>query len=129
MRALVVDNDPASRPETIQLLESAGLVVTSVTTYEAARAWVNRHPPHLLVLDLILPDGNGAELLEHIRTQELPISVAVVSGAPNELLAQAIILRPDALFDKPLDTEKFQAWLGRAIHRWQEAAVSDAPTK
>jgi len=129
MRALVVDNDPASRPDMIRILQSAGLMVASVTTYEAARACVTQNPPHLLVLDLTLPDGNGVELLEQIRTQELPISVAVVSGAPNELLAQSIVLRPNALFDKPLDPEKFQAWLGRAIHRWQEATASDAPTK
>jgi len=122
MRALVVDNDPASGGEMVRLLESAGLMVGSVTTYEVASAWVDRNPPHLLVLELMLPDGSGVELLKRIREKNLSINVAVVSDAPNELLADSLVLRPDGLFVKPLDAKRFQAWLERAIQRWQEAA-------
>jgi len=128
MRALVVDSDPASRGEMVRLLESAGLMVAYMTTYEAARAWVNKSPPHLLVLDLMLPDGSGVSLLEEIRARNLPVTVAIVSSAPNELLADAIVLRPDGLFAKPPDMERFRAWLGRTIQRWQEEAESGVRT-
>jgi DNA-binding response OmpR family regulator len=126
MRALVVDSDPASRGDMVRLLESAGLMVAYVTTYEGARACVNQSPPPLLVLDLILPDGSGVKLLEEIRALNLPVTVAIVSGAPNEVLADSIVLRPDGLFIKPPDIPRFRAWLGRVIQRWQEEAESGA---
>jgi DNA-binding NtrC family response regulator len=58
----------------------------------------------------MLPDGSGATVLEYIRTRQLPIRVAVTTGASNwqAMLAQ---LQPDALFTKPLDFNQVVNWL------------------
>ncbi|MBW2476397.1 MAG: response regulator, partial [Deltaproteobacteria bacterium] len=40
-------------------LEAEGYRVTHVETCQAAMAQINRNPPDLVVLDLMLPDGHG----------------------------------------------------------------------
>ena len=65
-----------------------------------------------VILDLSLPDGNGAEIIRYIRTNHLPVKVAVVSGtADSTMLADAAMLRPDAFFTKPVDAIELIAWL------------------
>lgn len=65
-----------------------------------------------VILDLSLPDGNGAEIIRHIRTNHLPVKVAVVSGASDPaVLADAAMFRPDAFFTKPVDAIELVAWL------------------
>ena len=72
--------------------------------------------PALVVLDLILPDGRGTELLRAIRTLHLPCKVAVLSGAADPAMFTAVQeLRPDVIFGKPLDFEDFVEWLGEAF--------------
>ena len=65
-----------------------------------------------LILDLRLPDGDCAALLGYIRSHEWPVHVAVVTGAQDgRLLSDAVLLRPDALFTKPVDFADVARWM------------------
>jgi ActR/RegA family two-component response regulator len=71
-----------------------------------------------LVLDLRLPDGEGVALLRYIRQHELPVSVAVVTGDGNGArLAETVLLKPDALFTKPVDFCDVANWMASTEHR------------
>jgi CheY-like chemotaxis protein len=110
-RTLVVEDDADSRAFIVRLLEMTGheaFLATSVR--EGIEAL--RHHPRCLVLDLGLPDGNGLEVLEHVRTRNLPIMVAVVTADPrvHDLLRRSG-LKADAVFEKPLDVEPLLKWL------------------
>lgn len=63
----------------------------------------------LLVLDLTLPDGSGAELLRQVRERGLACQVIVTTGWPttDERLDEVRRLHADALFQKPLDVSAF----------------------
>ena len=68
--------------------------------------------PSHLILDLNLPDGLGTVILRHVRTKNLPVKVAVLSGtADASLLGEAADLRPDATFTKPPDWEALIGWI------------------
>ena len=68
-----------------------------------------------VILDLSLPDGSGADVIRHVRENNLPIKVAVVSGTSDTaLLSDAANLRPDAFFTKPVDAIELVAWLSSA---------------
>jgi len=72
-----------------------------------------RCEPDCLILDLMLPDGNGASVLKHVRESGLPIRVAVATGTSDPaMLAEVAALRPDVLYRKPLDAMALAQWLG-----------------
>ena len=118
-RVLVVEDDPSSRRALTLLLRLKGFQATVASNVAEALDQLHWNPTCIL-LDLMLPDGNGATVLEHIRTRQLPIRVAVTTGASNW---QSMLdhLKPDALFTKPLDFNRIVEWL-----REPDRATSDA---
>ena len=108
-RVLVVEDDPSSRRALTLLLQLKGFQATVASNVAEALQQLYWNPTCIL-LDLMLPDGNGAEVLEHIRTRQLPIRVAVTTGASN-WKTMLDDLRPDALFTKPLDFNRIVEWL------------------
>jgi len=112
-RVLVVEDDPSSRRALIALLQLKGFEATFADTVAKAMRQLEQNPGCIL-LDLMLPDGNGAAVLEHIRAHRLPIRVAVMTGASNwQALLDNGRLQPDALFTKPLDLNRLIEWLER----------------
>lgn len=108
-RVLVVEDDASSRRALTLLLKLRGFHATYASTRAEALQCLAEHPLCVL-LDLMLPDGNGAEVLAHIRRNRLPIRVAITSGAANfESLLDGV--RPDAYFAKPLDFEGLVQWI------------------
>jgi DNA-binding NarL/FixJ family response regulator len=65
-----------------------------------------------VILDLALPDGNGVEILRHIRHSFSPIKVAVLTGSQDySSVGTAIMLKPDAFFLKPVEPTELMSWL------------------
>lgn len=112
LRVLVVEDDPSSRRALTSLLKLNGFQATDVGTQADAIRQLGEQPLCVL-LDLMLPDGNGAIVLDHIRRNQLPIRVAITSGAANwESMLQES--RPDAYFRKPLNIDQLVRWLTSA---------------
>jgi CheY-like chemotaxis protein len=54
--------------------------------------------PDAVLLDLMLPDGSGAQVLRHIREHGLSARVAVTTGTSDEhMLREVKGLKPDAI--------------------------------
>jgi DNA-binding response OmpR family regulator len=68
--------------------------------------------PAIVVLDLMLPDRNGAAILAHIGRQRLPVRVVVTTGAIEweKMLGQSEAA-PDLVLQKPVDFKELLAWL------------------
>ena len=110
-RVLVVEDDPESYQALSKILKHVGYEVFTAPTLAAATDLLGTEP-RFVVLDLMLPDGNGKELLRDIRDRRLPIKVAVLTAVsdPN-LLEEVRQLGPEALFGKPVDVPRLLAWL------------------
>jgi DNA-binding response OmpR family regulator len=110
-RVLVVEDDLDSYHALSKILKHVGYATLSAENLSSAFGLIDQSP-RFLVLDLLLPDGSGKDLLRHIREHELPIKVAVITAAADkQLLAEVRALKPDALFAKPLDVPRLMAWL------------------
>jgi hypothetical protein len=76
---LVVDDDTPTREFIAELLVKHGYVVGTAGNAAEARARVEASLPELVILDLILPDVSGFQLLSEWRrnaqTAELPVFV------------------------------------------------------
>jgi signal transduction histidine kinase/DNA-binding response OmpR family regulator len=89
--ALIVDDDPEVRGVIARYLREDGLEVLTAETAEEGAALAKRHP-QLILLDLLLPDRSGLELLEALKkdTSTRDIPVLVVSIAHEDVKALAL---------------------------------------
>jgi DNA-binding response OmpR family regulator len=67
-------------------LERAGHQVTSCATAEVARLALNHSRFDLILLDHVLPDGYGLELLRTLRHEGVTTPVILLTGSANEAL-------------------------------------------
>jgi len=76
---LVVDDSPTDRHYLSELLSSQGYQVTAVDNGEAAIAEIKSNPPHLVIMDVVMPGQNGFQATREITrdpaTQSLPIII------------------------------------------------------
>ena len=117
-QVLVVEDDADLREALCRVARMQGYGVECVGSVRDAMVKLAERPA-CVILDLTLTDGTGLPVLESIRGQNLPIDVAVVSGGADlDLLVDAVLMRPGALFTKPVDLTEIAAWLSacRANH-------------
>ncbi len=79
-RVLLVEDTPSLARVYVEYLRKAGLEVAHVETGAAALSAIAGSRPRVVLLDLQLPDMNGMDILRHIREEELPIGVIVVTA-------------------------------------------------
>jgi len=100
---LVVEDDDATRVALVEALAEHGYSAAGAKTFGAARVVLRRIAPDAIVLDLGLPDGDGANLLRHLRASSDPrltaLPVLVVSGWSD---ARERALGADAVVAKPV---------------------------
>lgn len=84
--ALVVDDDPAMRLQLREALEKADFAVEEAAGGGAALAAVSRHPPDVVLLDVLMPEMDGfatlAELRKRPEGRDLPVSM--VTGLDDQ---------------------------------------------
>lgn len=115
LRLLIIEDDVESFGWVRRRIRRFGFQVDWAKTLAEGIEKLADHPS-CVILDLSLPDGSGAEVIKHIRANNLPINIAVVSGTPNtSLLCEGALLRPDAFFSKPVDAVDLIAWLSTIV--------------
>lgn len=111
--ALIVEDDPSTREFMVLALKKHQIACAEASSVGEALLRLDQEPkPDTVILDLMLPDAKGTVLLKRVRRDNLPLRIAVVTGAPD--LAQfSELLRtpPDAIFRKPLSLAALIAWL------------------
>ena len=111
---LIVEDDPGSRTALGYVLAHAGHdVATAATLAEAMRHLSDASAPDLIILDLMLPDGDGCAVLQSVRASPPPHPrVAVTTGVMDAAwLARVEALRPDALLRKPIRMDELMKLL------------------
>ena len=81
LTVLMVDDDEMSRDFNLHVLGRLG--ITKVLVAEDAstgRALVDAHMPDFALLDIYMPDGDGWDLLKHIRRASPKTLVIMVTG-------------------------------------------------
>jgi FixJ family two-component response regulator len=98
----VVDDDPSLRRAVRNLLASAGLSVETFPSAEAFLESSQRQSAGCLVLDLSMPQMNGFELLERLRSlgSRLPVIVLTAHG-DEDVRRRSFALGANAFLAKP----------------------------
>lgn len=83
IRTVIVEDDPMVMQVNRQYIEEIGgfeIVGTAETGYEALDV-IARHLPHLVILDIYLPDLDGVQTLKELRSSNIPTDVILVTAA------------------------------------------------
>jgi len=103
---LVVDDDEIVRGLLSSVLAGQGYAVRTAATVDQARAELAARLPDVAVVDVLLPDGTGFELIQFLRGLpggESPGVVVVSARAAFGDRVEAIHCGADAHFEKPVD--------------------------
>jgi len=116
-RILVVDDEPSILAAVVPLLRARGYEVYTATSGQTALDAVDRHTPDLVILDLGLPDMDGAEVCGRLREgRTLPILVLSARAAEADKVA-ALDAGADDYVTKPFGPQELLARLRAALRR------------
>lgn len=116
---LIVDDDPGLLLSTRAVLESAGLPEPAlVSNGSRVMELLSKHPFHLVLLDLILPDTSGIDLLRRMKIEYPDVECLVVTALDDA--PTAVEAMKYGAFDylvKPLKREKLIIAVQNALQR------------
>ena len=116
-RILVVDDEPSILATMSPLLRSRGYDVVTAMSGRAALESAERDKPDLIVLDLGLPDIEGAEVCRAIRElSSTPIIILSARGAEGDKV-RALDAGADDYVTKPFGAEELTARIRAALRR------------
>ena len=119
-RVLVVDDEPQIIRGLRVILTNAGYRVEEATTKQEALDAVSVRPPDAIVLDLVLPDGNGIEVCTEIRRwSQVPIVVLSAVGDERQKVL-ALDAGADDYVTKPFGSEELLARMRSVLRRRSE---------
>ncbi|ESS71764.1 nitrogen assimilation regulatory protein NtrX [Methyloglobulus morosus KoM1] len=116
-RLLVVDDEPEIRRLVCEILEDEGYEVTTAENATEARALKSSINPHLILLDIWMPDTDGITLLkEWVAEDSLLCPVIMMSGHGSvESAVEATKLGAYDFLEKPLSMAKLLLVVSRAL--------------
>jgi two-component system OmpR family response regulator len=122
-RILVVDDDDSIRELLGMALRHVGFEVELAGTCLDARNLLERNSPDLIVLDVMLPDGDGIDFCKRLRAGGLRASVLFLTARDTtEDKVRGLTVGGDDYLTKPFSLEELVARI-RAILR--RAGVED----
>jgi two-component system nitrogen regulation response regulator GlnG len=114
-KILIIDDDESIIWVIKKALEPHGYKIISRTRLASGLRAVDDHP-HVVLLDLILPDGNGLEGLREIRATDPDITVIMITA--NARMESTITAMKEGAYDyleKPFDIEELKIVVDKAF--------------
>jgi DNA-binding response OmpR family regulator len=103
---LLVEDDRVSCNALSSILRRRGFEVIVATTLAEGFARLSENPTHI-ILDLMLPDGDGEDILRLLRRNQSPAKVLVTTAVNDQDRLRSVREQhPDAILQKPIDLSK-----------------------
>ena len=122
---LLAEDDPVSREICTELLQRAGLVVTSAEDGETAAKLAAQRAYALIVMDMQMPRRGGLEVTAGLRAagpnQHTPV-VALTANAFDDDRQRCLDAGMDAFLTKPIDIALLYATVARLLATGRAAA-------
>jgi two-component system response regulator CpxR len=122
---LLIDDDQELCELLSSWLTQEGFQVRACHDGQSARKALAEASPAVVVLDVMLPDGSGLELLKQLRTDhpDLPVLMLSARGEPLDRIL-GLELGADDYLTKPCDPRELTARLRAVLRRSHPTAVS-----
>ncbi|MEX1100843.1 MAG: response regulator transcription factor [Actinomycetota bacterium] len=123
-RILIVEDEDSIAEPLADLLGREQFLVRRASSVEQGRSELAAEPPDLLLLDLMLPDGDGRDLLRELRaTASTPVIVLTARDDPTDTVV-GLELGADDYVVKPFRSTELIARIRAVLRRAKEAPRS-----
>ncbi|GHB31323.1 MULTISPECIES: response regulator transcription factor [Streptomyces] len=117
-RLLVVDDEPAIVDTVARFLRFVGYEVRTAATGREALALAREFLPDLVLLDIMLPDSDGFEVLSRLRADGLPVAVVFLTARDTRKdLVRGLTAGGDDYITKPFGLDEVAARVGAVLRR------------
>ena len=125
MRVLLVEDDATTAQSIEMMLGSEGMVVDSTDLGEDARELAHIYDYDIIILDLMLPDVDGLEVLRRIRASRVETPVLILSGlTESESKVKGLMTGADDYLTKPFEKTELVARIHAIVRRSKGHAQS-----
>ncbi|PPR70786.1 MAG: Cell cycle response regulator CtrA [Alphaproteobacteria bacterium MarineAlpha3_Bin4] len=120
MRVLLVEDDPTTQQSVRMMLESASMVVDTTDLGEDGLEISKLYDYDIIILDLMLPDIGGMEVLRRLRDSRIETPVLILSGLTgSENKVKGLGIGADDYLTKPFNKEELLARIQAIVRRSQ----------
>src|SRR5271168_2887199 len=110
MRVLLVEDDITAARGVALMLKSSGAVVNHVDTGEEALELARHYDYDIIILDLMLPDIEGFEVVRRLRVSRNDTPILILSGLSRpQAKVKGLGLGADDFITKPFDKSELLA--------------------
>lgn len=121
---LLVEDDFALAMGTEYTLQAEGYTVIQAGTIQSAREALRSGNPDLILLDVMLPDGNGYDFCKEVRQTNVQIPIIFLTAVGEEVnIVQGLELGADDYVTKPYRVKEL---LSRIAANLRRAGVQNA---
>lgn len=129
---LIVEDEPAVRTLAARVLGGLGYRILEASGRREALEWCNRlnEPISLVLMDMVLPDGNGVDIVEQVRAVRNDFRVLYVTGFGTEsVIRHGLQKGHDAVIGKPYSQETLARKVREVLDATGDAPGPDEPTR
>ena len=120
MKILIIEDEPSLREVMQRALEQERYIVETAATYAEADARIAAYSYDCILLDIMLPDGSGLRLLEHIKHLRRRDNVIIISARDSlDDKVEGLELGADDYLTKPFHLAELNARIKSLIRRRQ----------
>ncbi len=118
MRILLVEDDPTVADALSLIVRSAGSIVDQVGTGEEAIDLTKHYDYDAVILDLMLPDIEGYEVVRRMRAGKIDTPVVILSGLSRpQAKVKGLGAGADDFITKPFDRSELLARMQAVVRR------------
>lgn len=118
MKVLIVEDEPSLREVMCTFLEKEHYVVETATTYHEASQKIADYEYDCILLDIMLPDGNGLAILEALKKIHKKENVIIISAKDSiDDKVTGLELGADDYLSKPFHLTELNARIRSVVRR------------
>jgi DNA-binding response OmpR family regulator len=88
---LIADDEPTTRARLASFLERSGAVTSQVANGRLALERIAMHPPDLLLLDLLMPEVDGFEVIRRLRRTRSAVNLPILVVTAKDLALNELV--------------------------------------
>ncbi|MBU0986297.1 MAG: response regulator, partial [Proteobacteria bacterium] len=115
-KILIVDDEPRMCDSLEALLSIHGYETKTCNSGKEAIEYLNNNTLDLILLDMVMPDMNGCQIMDHINTQGYDTPVIVITGHGSmQSVIDSLRRRAYDYLKKPFNPDEMLTAVGNAI--------------